>query len=140
MQSGVNVTLITDSMAAQTISTKGITAIIVGADRITANGDTANKIGTLGLAHLAKAYNIPFYVAAPLSTFDTSLATGKDIPIEERKSEEVTQLNGVRVAPEGVKVYNPAFDVTPNHLISAIITEKGILKGNLSEEIEKVFR
>jgi len=139
MQSGVNVTLITDNMAAQTIATKGITAIIVGADRITANGDTANKIGTLGLAHLAKAYNIPFYVAAPLSTFDISLTTGNDIPIEERKSEEVTQLNGVRVAPEGVQVYNPAFDVTPNDLISAIITEKGILKGDLTEEIGKIF-
>ncbi len=139
LQSGVDVTLITDNMAAHTMDSKKINAVIVGADRITANGDAANKIGTLGLALLAKAYNIPFYVAAPLSTFDISLQTGRDIPIEERKEEEVTHLNGHRVAPEGVKVYNPAFDVTPNHLITAIITEKGILKGDLEKEIHSLF-
>ncbi|MEH7226165.1 S-methyl-5-thioribose-1-phosphate isomerase [Bacillus sp. JJ1566] len=139
LQSDVDVTLITDNMAAHTIGEKGINAIIVGADRITANGDTANKIGTFNLAILAKTFGIPFYVAAPLSTFDVSLASGKEIPIEERNPEEVTHLGGVRVAPEGVQVYNPAFDVTPNELITAIITEKGILQGNLMEEIKSLF-
>jgi methylthioribose-1-phosphate isomerase len=140
LQSGVDVTLITDSMAAHTIFTQNISAVIVGADRITANGDTANKIGTLGLAHLAKAYGIPFYVAAPLSTFDVTLSTGSEIPIEERREEEITHLGGQRIAPVGVNVYNPAFDVTPNHLITAIITEKGILRGNLHEEISKLYK
>ncbi|WP_077617382.1 S-methyl-5-thioribose-1-phosphate isomerase [Bacillus sinesaloumensis] len=139
LQSGVDVTLITDNMAAHTIAEKGIDAIIVGADRITANGDTANKIGTFNLAILAKTFNIPFYVAAPLSTFDVSLESGKDIPIEERNPEEVTHLNGSRIAPEGVQVYNPAFDVTPNELITAIITEKGILQGELEVEIRHLF-
>ncbi|MCA1029410.1 S-methyl-5-thioribose-1-phosphate isomerase [Bacillus timonensis] len=139
LQSGVDVTLITDNMAAHTIAAKGINAVIVGADRITANGDTANKIGTFGLALLAKAFDIPFYVAAPLSTFDVSLPSGELIPIEERHEDEVTHLNGERIAPEGIHVYNPAFDVTPNHLISGIITEEGILRGDLSEEINKLF-
>jgi methylthioribose-1-phosphate isomerase len=138
-QAGIDVTLITDNMAANTIQTKGISAIIVGADRIVANGDTANKIGTFGLAVLAKYFNIPFYVAAPLSTFDPTLETGKDIVIEERKKEEVTHIQGVRTAPEGIGVYNPAFDVTPNELITAIITEKGILRGNYKEEIAKLY-
>ncbi|MGN7296435.1 S-methyl-5-thioribose-1-phosphate isomerase [Ferdinandcohnia sp. SAFN-114] len=139
LQSGVDVTLITDNMAAHTILEKGIDAIIVGADRITANGDTANKIGTFNLGVLAKTFGIPFYVAAPLSTFDVTLESGKEIPIEERNPEEVTHLGGVRVAPEEVKVYNPAFDVTPNELITAIITEKGILQGELRTEIQQVF-
>ncbi|MEH7238262.1 S-methyl-5-thioribose-1-phosphate isomerase [Bacillus sp. JJ1562] len=139
LQSGVDVTLITDNMAAHTIVEKEIDAIIVGADRITANGDTANKIGTFNLAILAKTFGIPFYVAAPLSTFDVSLESGKEIPIEERNSEEVTHLGGVRIAPEGVQVYNPAFDVTPNELITAIITEKGILQGDLEAEIKSLF-
>jgi methylthioribose-1-phosphate isomerase len=138
-QSGVDVTLITDNMAAHTIKTKGINAIIVGADRIAANGDTANKIGTYGLALLAKSFGIPFYVAAPLSTFDPAIDSGAAIPIEERAAEEVTHLNGQRIAPEGVSVYNPAFDVTPNELITAIITEKGILNGDYAEEIQKLF-
>ena len=139
-QSGVDVTLITDNMAAHTIAAKGINAVIVGADRITANGDTANKIGTYGLALLAKAFNIPFYVAAPISTFDVSLQSGREIPIEERHEDEVTHLNGQRIAPEGIKVFNPAFDVTPNELITAIITEQGILyNGTYTKSIEKLF-
>ncbi len=138
-QSGVDVTLITDNMAAHTIKTKGINAVIVGADRIAANGDTANKIGTYGLALLAKSFGIPFYVAAPLSTFDPAIGSGADIPIEERAAEEITHLNGSRIAPEGISVYNPAFDVTPNELITAIITEKGIFKGNYEQEIQKLF-
>jgi methylthioribose-1-phosphate isomerase len=139
MQAGVDVTLITDNMAAHTIKSKDITAIIVGADRIAANGDTANKIGTFNLALLAKSFNIPFYVAAPLSTFDPSITDGDQIPIEERNPEEVTQINGIQVAPKDVKVFNPAFDVTPNELISGIITEKGIITGEYTVEIKRLF-
>ncbi|MCM3003041.1 S-methyl-5-thioribose-1-phosphate isomerase [Priestia koreensis] len=138
-QSGVNVTLITDSMAAHTIKTKGVNAIIVGADRIAANGDTANKIGTYGLALLAQAFEIPFYVAAPLSTFDTSIEDGSSVPIEERSPEEITHIHGQQIAPDGIHVYNPAFDVTPNELITAIITEKGILKDDFTSEIAALF-
>ncbi len=121
-------TLITDNMAGFLMQQKKIDKIIVGADRITANGDAANKIGTYSLAVLARAHGIPLYVAAPLSTIDISLKTGASIPIEERESEEVTHFKGTRCAPEGTKVYNPAFDVTPARFITAIITEKGILK------------
>jgi len=120
-------TLITDNMAGFLMQQGKIDKIIVGADRIAANGDTANKIGTYSLAVLACAHRIPFYVAAPLSTIDVSLRTGASIPIEERKSEEITHFKGVRSAPAGTKVYNPAFDVTPAKYITAIITEKGIL-------------
>ncbi|WP_226668443.1 S-methyl-5-thioribose-1-phosphate isomerase [Metabacillus litoralis] len=140
MQADVDVTLITDNMAAHTIKSKNISSIIVGADRIAANGDTANKIGTFNLALLAKAFNIPFYVAAPLSTFDPSISDGNLIPIEERHSEEITTLNGLRIAPEGVKVFNPAFDVTPSDLIAGIITEKGIISGDYQTEINKLFQ
>jgi methylthioribose-1-phosphate isomerase len=140
MQAGVDVTLITDNMAAQTIQAKNINAIIVGADRIAANGDTANKIGTFGLALLAKAFSIPFYVAAPLSTIDLTTKTGKDIPIEERNPEEITHIAGTRIAPEGVNVYNPAFDVTPHELITAIITEKGIIRGNYEATLPTLFK
>lgn len=139
MQANVDVTLITDNMAAHTIKSKHITSIIVGADRIAGNGDTANKIGTFNLALLAKAFSIPFYVAAPLSTFDPSITNGNQIPIEERNSEEITTLNGIRIAPEGVKVFNPAFDVTPGELITGIITEKGILTGDYQKKITKLF-
>ncbi|MGJ3204301.1 S-methyl-5-thioribose-1-phosphate isomerase [Geobacillus thermoleovorans] len=139
MQAGVDVTLITDNMAAQAIKAKGIGAIIVGADRIAQNGDTANKIGTFGLALLAKSFDIPFYVAAPLSTIDLTTKTGADIPIEERHPDEVTHIAGVRIAPEGVNVYNPAFDVTPNELITAIITEKGIIRGNYNATLPSLF-
>jgi len=121
-------TLITDNMAGFLMRQEKIDKIIVGADRIAANGDTANKIGTYSLAVLARAHRIPFYVAAPTSTIDVSLKTGDAIPIEERKSEEVTHFKGVRCAPEGTKVYNPAFDITPARFIKAIITEKGILE------------
>ena len=126
MQAGIDVTLICDNMAAQVMKEGKIQHVVVGADRIAANGDTANKIGTYGVAILAKEHGIPFYVAAPTSTLDLSLETGEQIPIEQRGAEEVTEGFGKRTAPEGVKVYSPAFDVTPAHLITAIITEKGI--------------
>lgn len=139
MQGGIDVTLITDSMAAHTMKEKHISAVIVGADRIATNGDTANKIGTYGLAILAQAFQIPFFVAAPLSTFDLQVESGDDIPIEERDPEEVRQISGVRTAPADVHVFNPAFDITPHSLISGIITEKGILTGSYTEEIEQLF-
>ena len=113
-------------MAASTIKNKGVTKIIVGADRIARNGDAANKIGTYGLAVLAKHHKIPFYVAAPSSTIDRNAATGKDIPIEERKPEELIYVGSKQTAPNKSKVFNPAFDVTPNELITAIITESGV--------------
>ncbi len=136
-QAGVDVTLITDSMAAHTIKEKNINAIIVGADRITSNGDTANKIGTLGLAILAQYYHIPFYVAAPSSTFDLSKKSSSEIPIEERNGKEITHIQGIQIAPENVNTFNPAFDVTPNKLITAIITEKGIIKPDFLTNIPK---
>jgi methylthioribose-1-phosphate isomerase len=126
-QRGIDVTLICDNMAAQVMKEKAIDLVVVGADRIAANGDTANKIGTYGVALLAKAHDIPFYVAAPSSTFDLSLPTGDAIPIEQRDSREVTHGFGAQTAPEGVRVYNPAFDVTPAHLIKGIITERGVI-------------
>ncbi|MFJ7512280.1 S-methyl-5-thioribose-1-phosphate isomerase [Peribacillus simplex] len=135
MQAGVDVTLISDNMAAHTIHQKRINGIIVGADRIAANGDTANKIGTLGLAILAKHFGIPFYVAAPSSTFDLSIESGTSIPIEERNEAEITFIQGVRIAPENVKTFNPAFDVTPNHLITSIITENGIITPDFIKNI-----
>ncbi|WP_459499658.1 S-methyl-5-thioribose-1-phosphate isomerase [Bacillus sp. C1] len=138
-QAGVDVTLITDNMAAHVIRTKNISAIIVGADRIVANGDTANKIGTLHLAILAKYFQIPFYVAAPLSTFDITKKIGAEIVIEERDECEVTKIFGKQIAPEGVGVYNPAFDVTPHDLITGIITEKGILQGDYEVAIASLF-
>jgi methylthioribose-1-phosphate isomerase len=138
-QAGIDVTLITDSMAAMVMSKGWIQAVIVGCDRVAANGDVANKIGTYGVALLAKAHNIPFYVAAPISTIDISTKTGQDIPIEERNAEEITEGFGTLTAPVGVKVFNPAFDVTPAEFITAIITEKGVLKGNYQEELPKLF-
>ncbi|HSU79424.1 MAG TPA: S-methyl-5-thioribose-1-phosphate isomerase [Candidatus Angelobacter sp.] len=134
-QASIPVTLITDNMVAHTLKTKKIDAIIVGADRIAANGDTANKIGTFGLALIAKAFNIPFYVASPLSTIDLTIASGDEIPIEERQHEEVTHLGGTRIAPEGINVFNPAFDVTPHSLITGIITEKGVLTGDYTKAL-----
>ncbi len=128
MQSGIEVTLICDDMAAWVMQQGKVDAVLVGADRIAANGDVANKIGTYGLAVLAKAHGIPFYVVAPVSTLDVSLESGDLIPIEERKPEEVTCGFSRRTAPEGVAVYNPAFDVTPHRLVSAIISEKGIAR------------
>jgi len=125
---GIDVTVICDNMAAQVMKEGRVHLVLVGADRIAANGDTANKIGTYGVALLARAHDIPLYVAAPSSTFDLSLPTGDAIPIEQRDPREVTQGFGRQTAPEGVKVYNPAFDVTPAHLITAIITEKGLIQ------------
>ena len=125
---GVSVTLICDNMAAQVMKEGKIQMVVVGADRIAANGDTANKIGTYGVALLAKAHGIPFYVAAPSSTFDLALADGSGIPIEQRDPSEVTHGMGRQTAPSGVSVYNPAFDVTPAELIAGIITERGIVQ------------
>lgn len=126
-QRQVPCTVICDSMAAQVMREGRVQAVIVGADRITARGDTANKIGTYGVAVLAKYHNIPFYVAAPRSTFDLSIIRGDDIPIEQRKAEEIVFGFGKQTAPTGILVYNPAFDVTPAELITAIITERGII-------------
>jgi methylthioribose-1-phosphate isomerase len=139
MQAGIDVTLITDNMAAMVMQKGWVQAVIVGCDRVAANGDVANKIGTYGVALLAKAHNIPFYVAAPISTIDLDTKTGEEIPIEERDASEITHGFGKRTAPEGVKVFNPAFDVTPHELVTAIITEKGILRGNYKEELPKLF-
>ena len=127
-QDGIPATLITDNMAGHFLHSGRIGCVVVGADRIAANGDVANKIGTYSLAVLAKENQVPFYVAAPISTLDLSLASGDLIPIEQRSPSEVTHVYGVRVAPEGTAVENPAFDVTPNRYITAIITEKGIAK------------
>lgn len=120
-------TLITDSMAAAAMAHQGVSAVVVGADRVVANGDTANKIGTYQLAIVAKHHGVPFYVAAPSSSCDLRLETGKEIVIEERPSQELTDLNGVRIAAQGIRVWNPAFDVTPHELITGgIITELGV--------------
>lgn len=127
-QRGIDVTLICDNMAAHVMKEGKIQVVVVGADRIAANGDTANKIGTYGVALLAQAHSIPFYVAAPSSTFDLSIPGGEHIPIEQRDPREVTHGFGKQTAPDGVKVYNPAFDVTPARLISGIVTEKGLIK------------
>lgn len=137
-QKGIDVTLICDNMAATVMKQKRINKIIVGADRIAANGDTANKIGTYSLAVLAKAHNIPLYITAPSSTFDFSLKTGDQIPIEERSGEEVRKIFNTYHAPENVKVYNPAFDVTPSRYISAIITEKGIFTKPYKQSLKNV--
>ena len=134
-QSRLPFELITDNMAAHLMKTAGINAVIVGADRIAANGDSANKIGTYALAVLAKYHKIRFYVVAPTPTIDTSLATGREIAIEERSSDEVTFINGRLVAPKGVKARHPGFDVTPAALITAIVTEKGIIKPVSSKNI-----
>ncbi|MFZ5352709.1 MAG: S-methyl-5-thioribose-1-phosphate isomerase [Bacillota bacterium] len=139
LKAGIDVTLICDNMAAMIMSKGMIDAVIVGCDRVAANGDAANKIGTYGLAVLAKAHNIPFYIAGPTSTIDMDTKTGVDIPIEERNEAEVTCGFGRRTAPEGVKVFNPAFDVTPNELITAIITEKGVLRQPYTESLRKLF-
>ena len=136
-QEGIPVTLITDSMAGYFMRQKKIDCVIVGADRITANGDAANKIGTYTLAVLAKENKIPFYVAAPMSTIDLSLSSGDKIPIEERSPDEVTHIQGVPIAPEGIRAANPAFDVTPRSYITAIITEKGIIKEPYTEGLKR---
>ncbi len=133
-------TLIADNMAGFIMKQGKISKVIVGADRIASNGDVANKIGTYSLAVLAKEHNIPFYVAAPLSTIDMSLQNGDEIPIEERNVEEITTIQGIRVAPEGMHVYNPAFDITPNRYITAIVTEAGIVSPPYQKGIGKIAR
>lgn len=139
VQEGIPATLITDNMAGHLLSHGEADLIVVGADRIAANGDAANKIGTYTLAVLARRHGLPFYVAAPLSTFDRSLADGSAIPIEERPADEVTGYRGTRWAPEGVRVRNPAFDVTPAELITGIITEKGVALAPDREKVAKLF-
>jgi methylthioribose-1-phosphate isomerase len=138
MHAGVEVTLICDNTAAHVMKSGRVGAVLVGADRIVANGDAANKIGTYGLAVLARAHNIPFYVLAPTSTMDLGLSHGGQIPIEERAAEEVTEGFGTRTAPEGVKVYAPAFDVTPAELITAMVCEKGIIRPPYHDALEKL--
>ena len=128
MQAGVDVTVITDNMMPRVLSEGRVHAVFVGSDRIARNGDVCNKIGTYGVALAAREHGVPFYVVAPLSTFDASLDSGAQIPIEERKPEEITEGFGKRTAPEGVKVYNPAFDVTPARLVSGIVTEVGLIE------------
>jgi methylthioribose-1-phosphate isomerase len=139
VQEKIPATLITDNMAAVLMRKGSVNLVVVGADRIARNGDTANKIGTYGLAVLSKAHGIPFYVAAPTSTLDLSLASGEEIPIEERNVEEVTHFCGFPVAPEGIKAFNPAFDVTPHSLIQGIITEKGIIRKPFQKNLRKCF-
>ncbi|RII31055.1 MAG: S-methyl-5-thioribose-1-phosphate isomerase [Geobacter sp.] len=138
LKEGIPTTLISDNMAGFFMNRGEISCCVVGADRIAANGDTANKIGTYSVAVLAKENNIPFYVAAPVSTLDLSLSDGSQIPIEERPASEVTHIKGVPIAPEGIKVRNPAFDVTPASYISAIITENGIVSGDYRKGLRKV--
>ncbi|MCP4716534.1 MAG: S-methyl-5-thioribose-1-phosphate isomerase [Deltaproteobacteria bacterium] len=130
--------LITDSMAGYYMHKRGADLAISGADRVAANGDSANKIGTYTLAVLAKENNIPFYIAAPVSTIDPATPTGDAIPIEERSREEITHIRGQRIAPEGIQVWNPAFDVVPNRYIAGIITEKGIIRPPFDENIKKI--
>jgi methylthioribose-1-phosphate isomerase len=140
MKEGIPVTLMTDSSAGIAMQQGRIHAVIVGADRIARNGDAANKVGTYPLAVMADRHGIPFYVAAPVSTVDLRTATGADIPIEERDGSEVTHIAGQRIAPEGVGVFAPAFDVTPNELISAIVTERGIARSPVSESLMEVLK
>ena len=131
-------TLITDNMAGHFLHSGRIGCVVVGADRIASNGDVANKVGTYSVAVLAKENGIPFYVAAPISTLDLTLASGDQIPIEERAAAEVTHVQGVHVAPDGVRVENPAFDVTPNRYVTAIITERGVACAPYSESLRKL--
>ena len=138
-QDGIPTTLITDGMCSYFMSKGMIQMVVVGADRIAANGDTANKIGTYTVAIAAKYHNVPFYIAAPLSTIDTSIKSGKEIPIEERSHEEVTHINGDWICAKDVNIINPGFDVTPHELITGIITEKGILRPNYVESIAEAF-
>src|SRR6185437_1940699 len=135
---GIRATLITDNMAGHFLHSGLIGCVVVGADRIAANGDVANKIGTYGVAVLAKENNVPFYVAAPISTLDLSLPDGTHIPIEERGAAEVTHVQGVRMAPVGIEVRNPAFDVTPNRYVTAIITERGVARAPFGESLREL--
>ncbi len=135
---GIETTLITDNMAGHFLKSGRIGCVVVGADRIAANGDVANKIGTYTVAVLAKENDVPFYVAAPISTLDLTLASGDRIPIEERAAREVTHIQGIQVAPEGIQVANPAFDVTPHRYVSAIITERGVARAPYNESLHRL--
>jgi methylthioribose-1-phosphate isomerase len=137
---GVPVRVITDNMAAHFMQRGEVDAVVVGADRIAANGDVANKIGTYGVAVLAHAHGLPFYVAAPTSTIDLATATGADIPIERRGDREVTHLGERRLVPDGVGVENPAFDVTPARLVTAIVTEKGVARAPFDESLAALMK
>jgi methylthioribose-1-phosphate isomerase len=139
MEDGIDVTLVTDSMAAHMMAKGMVHRVVVGADRIAANGDAANKIGTYGLAIVAQYHGVPFHVAAPVSTVDFAIGGGGEIPIEERDPSEVTTFGGVRVAPEGTRVYNPAFDVTPAALITSIITDAGIAEPPFDESLLRLL-
>jgi methylthioribose-1-phosphate isomerase len=136
-EGGVPLTLITDNMVGHFMKTGKVNAVVVGADRIAANGDTANKIGTYQIAVLAHEHSVPFYVAAPVSTFDLTIASGEQIPIEERSAEEVTHIRGVRIAPD-VDAAHPAFDVTPARLITAIVCERGVARAPYAETLRKL--
>lgn len=139
-QDAIPATLITDNMAGHFLKSGRIGCVVVGADRIAANGDVANKVGTYSVAVLAKENGVPFYVAAPISTLDLKLASGEEIPIEERPAAEVTHVFGVHVAPDGTKVENPAFDVTPNRYVSAIITERGVARAPYQKSLQELAR
>ena len=138
-QAGIDVYTITDNMAAFVMQQGFIDTVIVGTDRVAANGDVANKIGTLGVAIIARHFGIPFYVACPASTVDLDTATGSRIVIEERGDDEVTHLGGHRIAPQGIKVRNPAFDVTPAELVTAIVTDRGIVRPPYERSLAQVF-
>jgi methylthioribose-1-phosphate isomerase len=138
-QDSIPATLITDNMAGHFLKSGRIGCVVVGADRIAANGDVANKIGTYSVAVLAKENNVPFYVAAPISTLDLTLASGDQIPIEQRPAAEVTHVGGVHLAPEGIAVENPAFDVTPNRYVSGIITERGVARAPYNESLRALM-
>jgi methylthioribose-1-phosphate isomerase len=139
VRDGIQTTVITDNMSGALMNQGKVDLVVVGADRIAANGDTANKIGTYGVAVLAREHNIPFYVAAPLSTIDLNTPDGGHIPIEERNAKEVTHVAGARLAPEGALVWNPAFDVTPHRYIAGIITERGIFRPPYTESLKRAF-
>jgi methylthioribose-1-phosphate isomerase len=139
IRDGIQTTVITDNMAGALMGQHKVDLVVVGADRIAANGDTANKIGTYGVAVLAREHNVPFYVAAPLSTIDLNTPDGQHIPIEERSAREVTHVGGAQLAPEGALVWNPAFDVTPHRFIAGIITERGIVRPPYIESLKRAF-
>ena len=134
----IPVTVITDNMAGHVMKSGKVDVVVVGADRIAANGDTANKIGTYMVAVLAKEHGIPFYVAAPMTTLDLTLSTGAEIPIEERDRREITHIKDYQLAPDGIDVHNPAFDVTPNQLITAIITDRGVARAPFVESLKSL--
>ncbi len=139
-KAGIDVTLICDNMAGHLMSLGKIDLIITGADRIAANGDAANKIGTYSLAVLAKAHGVPFYIAAPSSTFDQSIPDGSCIPIEQRDGREITHPGGLQIAPKNIQTYNPAFDVTPHEYIAALITERGVIKKPDAQKVAEHLR